>query len=96
MLARVVLVEFRKNQNAPSSTTKGRTQLNRLPETGFLRLPQILGNAKSEPPIPPLIPVKKSCWWAGVASGRFPKPVKLGPRVTVWRVEDIRALIANA
>ena len=64
-----------------------------LPETGFLRLPQIIGDSKSEPPIPPIIPVKKSCWWAGVKSGRFPKPVKLGPRITAWRVADIRALI---
>ena len=47
--------------------------------------------------IPAIIPVKKSCWWDGVKTGRFPKPVKLGPgRVTVWRVEDIRALIASA
>lgn len=67
-----------------------------LPETGFLRLPQIIGNSKSVPPTPALIPVKKSCWWAGVKSGRFPQPVKLGPRVTVWRVEDIRNLIATA
>ena len=66
-----------------------------LPETGFLRLPQIIGDPKAEPPIPPIIPVKKSCWWAGVRSGRFPKPVKLG-RCTMWRVEDIRALIASA
>jgi predicted DNA-binding transcriptional regulator AlpA len=28
-----------------------------------------------------------------VKSGRFPQPVKLGPRITAWRVEDIRALI---
>lgn len=70
--------------------------MNQLPETGFLRLPQIIGDPKAEPPIPPIIPVKKSCWWAGVASGRFPKPVKFGPRVTAWRVEDIRALIASA
>lgn len=70
--------------------------MNQLPETGFLRLPQIIGDPKAEPPIPPIIPVKKSCWWAGCASGRFPKPVKLGPRVTAWRVEDIRALIASA
>lgn len=69
--------------------------MNQLPETGFLRLSQIIGNAKSNPPIPALIPVKKSCWWAGVKSGRFPKPVKLGTRVTAWRVEDIRALIAS-
>jgi hypothetical protein len=66
-----------------------------LPETGFLRLPQIIGDLKAEPPIPPIIPVKKSCWWAGVKSGRFPQPVKLGPRITVWRVEDICALIAS-
>lgn len=66
-----------------------------LPETGFLRLPQIIGDPKAEPPIPPLIPLKKSCWWDGVKSGRFPKPVKLG-RCTMWRVEDILALIASA
>ncbi|MBM3394477.1 MAG: transcriptional regulator [Betaproteobacteria bacterium] len=69
--------------------------MNQLPETGFLRLPQIIGDPNAEPPIPPIIPVKKSCWWDGVRSGRFPKPVKLG-RCTMWRVEDIRSLIASA
>ena len=64
-----------------------------LPETGFLRLSQIIGNRKAKPPIPALIPVSKSTWWAGVSSGRFPKPIKLGPRITAWRVEDILALI---
>ena len=67
-----------------------------LPEKGFLRLPQIIGNTKAVPPIPAIIPISKSTWWDGVKSGRFPKPVKLGPRVTAWRVEDIRALIASA
>ena len=67
-----------------------------LPDTGFLRLPQIVGNSKANPPIAPLIPVGKSTWWEGVKSGRFPKPVKLGPRTTAWRVEDIRALIESA
>lgn len=70
--------------------------MNQLPETGFLRLAQIIGNLKSEPTIPPIIPVSKSTWWAGIKSGRYPKPVKLGPRVTAWRVEDIRALIKTA
>ena len=69
---------------------------NELPETGFVRLSQIIGNPNVKPPIPPIIPVKKSAWWAGVKAGRFPKAVKLGPRVTVWRVEDIRTLIASA
>ena len=65
-----------------------------LPETGFLRLPQIVGNPKATPPIPPLIPVSRSSWWAGCKSGKYPKPLKLGERTTVWRVEDVRALIS--
>ena len=67
--------------------------MHELPETGYLRLPQIIGNPKANPPIPPLIPVCKSTWWAGIKSGRFPKPIKLGPRITAWRVEVIRDLI---
>lgn len=59
-----------------------------LPETGLLRIRQIIA------PYGP-IPVSKSTWWAGVKDGRFPKPMKLGARVTVWRVEDIRDLIEN-
>ena len=70
--------------------------MNQLPETGFVRLPQIIGDPKASPPLPPIIPVRKSCWWDGVKSGRFPKPVKIGSgRGTFWKVEDIRALIAS-
>ena len=68
--------------------------MNQLPETGFLRLSQIIGNPDKG--IPPIIPVKKSTWWQGVKDGRFPQPVKLSARVTAWKVEDIRALIASA
>lgn len=57
-----------------------------LPVTGFLRLSSII--APNGP-----IPVSKSTWWAGIKDGRFPRPVKLGSRISVWRVEDIRALI---
>jgi prophage regulatory protein len=57
-----------------------------LPETGFVRLPEVLR----------VFPVSKSTWWAGVKEERFPQPVKLGPKITAWRVEDIRALIATA
>lgn len=50
-----------------------------LPETGYLRLWQIIGDPKADPPIPALIPVGKSTWWAGVKEGRFPQSVKLEP-----------------
>lgn len=68
-----------------------------IPATGYLRLPQIIGNRKSTPPTPPIIPVSKSTWWAGVRSGRYPQPTRaLGARITAWRAEDIRALIEAA
>lgn len=57
-------------------------------QSRLLRLSQII--APDGP-----IPVGKSTWWSGVASGKFPKPIKLGPRITVWRAEDIDALVAN-
>jgi prophage regulatory protein len=57
-----------------------------LTRTGFLRLNSILA------PLGP-IPVGRSTWWEGVKTGLFPKQVKLGPRTTAWKVEDIRDLI---
>ena len=69
---------------------------NPLPQEGFLRLAQIIGNPKCSPIVPPLIPVSKSTWWLGVKTGRFPQPVKLGPRTTAWRVSDIRKLIEES
>jgi prophage regulatory protein len=57
--------------------------MDQLPATGFLRLKQVLN----------YIPLSKSTWFAGVGAGRFPAPVKLGPRASAYRVEDIRTLI---
>lgn len=68
-------------------------QIEKLPETGFLRLPQIIGNKKQG--IPPIIPIGRSTWWHGVKTGRFPKPIKISAGITVWRVEDIRKLIES-
>lgn len=58
---------------------------NTMPETGYIRVKEVLR----------YIPVSKSTWWSGVKSGRYPKPVKLGPRTTAWRVQDIRNYIEN-
>jgi predicted DNA-binding transcriptional regulator AlpA len=54
-----------------------------LPATGFVRAKQVLK----------FLPLSRSSWWLGVREGRFPAPVKLGPRTTAWRVQDIRDLI---
>jgi predicted DNA-binding transcriptional regulator AlpA len=54
-----------------------------LPDAVFVRLSTILK----------LIPISKSTWLSGVKSGYFPKPVRLGKKITAWRVKDIRKLI---
>lgn len=64
-------------------TTDKDELLSILPETGYVRIKHVLR----------VIPIGASTWWAGVKSGRYPAPVKIGARITLWRVEDIRALI---
>lgn len=39
------------------------------------------------------IPISRSSWWAGCKSGKYPKPIKIGPRTTAWRLSDINALL---
>lgn len=56
-----------------------------LPETGFLRQPQVLA----------FVPISKSTLWRRITAGTFPAPLKLSPRVTVWRVEDVRYWIVE-
>lgn len=98
-----------------------------LPETGFVREPQIVGQRaiteeeaarnraalaealasgdkkaikcaqnkpkRARPGVPGVLPFSRAKWWNGVRTGKYPQPVKLGPNITAWRVDDIRALI---
>jgi predicted DNA-binding transcriptional regulator AlpA len=56
-----------------------------LPPEGFVRLPVVLK----------VLGIGKTTLWQGIRDGRIPKPVKIGSRITAWKVEDIRALIAT-
>ena len=58
-------------------------KLKTLPQTGFLRLPQVLE----------LIPISEANWWDGIKNGIYPKSYKIGRGVTAWRIEDIVAYI---
>jgi prophage regulatory protein len=60
--------------------------MNSAPKACLLRLTSVI---KPHGPIP----CAASTWWAGVKSGRFPAPVKLGPRITCWKSTDIQKLI---
>jgi predicted DNA-binding transcriptional regulator AlpA len=55
-----------------------------LPAEGFVRLETVCA----------VMAISRHTWRRGVNAGTYPAPVKLGPRLTRWKVEDIRALIA--
>lgn len=67
------------------------TETRKLPETGFLRVYQIVGDKKKK--IPALIPIGRTTFLNRVREGIYPQPIKITERTTAWRVEDIRALI---
>ena len=56
-----------------------------LPAEGLVRFPQIQA----------VYPISRSGWIAGVKSGKYPQPTRIGGRLNFWRVEDIRKLLAE-
>lgn len=52
----------------------------------LLRAKQVLG----------LIPVCQSTLWQWVKDGKFPQPVRLGTRCTVWREDEVREFIETS
>ena len=47
-------------------------------EDALLRISQVLE----------LIPISRSAWWQGCKSGKYPKPIKIGPKTTVFHAVD--------
>lgn len=64
----------------------------------FVRVAQIVGRpAKGDRPAEPgILPISASSWWAGVKAKRYPEGVKLSPGVTVWRRDDVLAVVGKA
>lgn len=50
---------------------------------GYIRLKPLLR----------ILPISKSSFYAGIKSGKFPCPVKLGPRTSAWRISDIAIIL---
>lgn len=71
---------------APSATTvpAALSNFSQLPDDGFVR----------EPVVRALFAVSHTTVWRMVASGRLPKPVKITPKVTAWRVGELRVTLA--
>ncbi len=70
----------------PETSSSSVVLLGKLPADGYVRQSQL---------IPAIVPFSSPTLWRKVKAGTFPKPVKLSPRITAWRVEDVRAWLEN-
>lgn len=61
--------------------SRGSGKADGLPATGYIRAAQL---------VPHIIPIGSVTLWRWVKKGTFPKPIRLGPCVTAWRVEAVR------
>ena len=62
---------------------------NAIPSAGFVRLRQIIGTPERPGPVP----VSRATWYAWIRKGHAPAPVKIGPRASAWRADEIRAFV---
>lgn len=65
--------------------------MKQLPETGYVRIQQIIGNPKTG--APGVLPISRETFYNRIRAGVYPRPTKLGPRISMWRVEDVRKMI---
>jgi prophage regulatory protein len=40
-----------------------------------------------------ILPFSAAHWWAGVKSKRYPQPIIQSGRMTMWRTEDVLAIL---
>lgn len=63
--------------------------------SNFYKLAHIIGNPKSTPPIPALLPISRTTFLNRVRGGEYPQPIKLGARSVAWKASEIMALVAK-
>lgn len=84
----------RKSTQAATIKTPPTMQAAALPSEGYARIWHVVGSRKKG--IQGVLPMSRSSFLKGVKDGKLNiKPVKLGERTTGYKVEEIRALIAE-
>ncbi|MBP8140577.1 MAG: AlpA family phage regulatory protein [Acidovorax sp.] len=78
---------------AAQHTTAAIPCFDELPDSALVRQSQLVRDPK-HPTRPTPLPFSPATFWRKVKDGAFPKPVKLGERITAWKVGDVRAWMA--
>lgn len=64
---------------------------NQLPAEGYVREWHLVGSAKRG--IVGVLPFGRTTFRQKIKDGQAPAPVKLGARISAWKVDDIRAYL---
>jgi len=67
----------------------------KLPEPGFTRLPNIIGDKNAEPPVIGFLPMSKPSWYRGIKAGRYPKPARISPNISAWANSKLNKLMES-
>jgi len=70
-------------------TSKKQITFEEMPDSGFIRINQLVRDPKNPTANPPL-PFSAPTLWRKVKAKTFPQPVSLGTRITAWRVSEVR------
>lgn len=75
---------------ADASTSKPKQSVfDQLPDSAYLRVSQLVQSPKRPDSTAPL-PFSEPTLWRKVKNGSFPKPHRLGTRITAWKVGQVR------
>lgn len=72
-----------------------RSEFDRLPDSAFLRLNQLVLPRKTPRSSFAILPFSAATVWRKVAVGTFPSPVKLSAGITAWMVGDVRRWLSE-
>ncbi len=61
----------------------------------WLRLTDIIGDPKSDPPVPAMVPVSKSTIYRLVKARRFPAPIKPSPSISLWSNDAVKLALES-
>lgn len=64
-----------------------------LPNAGLVRIHQIIGDRRTG--APGVLPISRTTFYDRIKQGIYPEPIKLGSRIAMWRVEDVRRMIGE-
>lgn len=81
-------------QVAAQRATAAIPSFDELPDSALVRQSQLVRDPK-HPTRPTPLPFSPATFWRKVKDGAFPKPVKLGERITAWKVGEVRAWLAS-